>query len=114
MGNENGYVSRAEHNEFARRIESSIDQIKDDVNEMGEVVRNMNSLSLSVERMAVSLQNMCEKQKEMGEQLEAQNAQIRGLENRDGEKWRQVVWFVLTGIIGAGLGFWLKAIGLGG
>ena len=58
MGDENGYVSRAEHNEFARRIESSIDQIKEDVNEMGEVVRNMNSLSLSVERMAVSHQRI--------------------------------------------------------
>ena len=105
MGDENGYVSRAEHNEFARRIESSIDQIKEDVNEMGEVVRNMNSLSLSVERMAVSLQNMCEKQKEMGEQLESQNAQIRGLENRDGEKWRQVVGYAITAVISLVLGF---------
>ena len=51
------------------------------------------------------MEGMLSKQTEQGKRLEE-------LENRDGEKWRQVTGYVITALIGAVFGFVFKQIGM--
>ena len=48
---------------------------------------------------------MAETQKEQGEKLEK-------LESMDGEKWRTVVGYVVTAVIGIMIGFVFKQLGM--
>ena len=52
-----------------------------------------------------SMQSMLKEQEKQGERLEA-------LEGRDGEKWRKVMGYIATAIVGVVLGYLFKQIGL--
>ena len=60
---------------------------------------------MSVQKLANNMEGMLSKQTEQGKRLEE-------LENRDGEKWRQVTGYVITALIGAVFGFVFKQIGM--
>lgn len=66
--------------------------------EFEEALKQQNRLLLSVERLAVNMENMQKEQKEQGARLEI-------LESRDGAKWRNAEWLVITGIIMAVVGY---------
>ena len=93
---ENNVISRAEHEEFRKRIEAEI--IEKNVQQIQELVT-------SVEKMAISLQSMVKEQEQQGQRLEA-------LENRDGEMWRKVTGHIVTVIIGIVIGYIFKQIGM--
>jgi len=90
-------ITRAEHEEFRRRLEEEnhrqdrrIEQLEDNVQQLGK-------LAASVEKLALSLENMVKEQEHQGKRLEA-------LEGRDGEMWRKVMGFVASTLIGLILG----------
>ena len=55
---------------------------------------------------------MAKEQLQINKSIEKQGERIGSLENRDGEKWRQVTGYVLTTIVGIALGFIATHIGL--
>ena len=101
-------ISRAEHDEFCRRLEAEhkrlaaednrqnhrIDTLEEKVEQIGALVK----LALNMEIMANEL-------KQQGERLES-------LEARDGENWRKAVGHIVTVVIGAVIGFICTRIGL--
>lgn len=98
-------ITREEHAEFVRRLDDEnrrqnrrIDILENSVHQIGEI-------ATSVEKMAISLQSMVKEQEQQGKRLEA-------LESRDGEMWRKAVAYVVTGFLGAVVGFMLKQIGM--
>jgi ferritin-like metal-binding protein YciE len=98
-------ITRAEHEEFRRRIEQEdhrqnrrIDMLENNVQQIGDI-------ATSVEKMAVSLQSMVKEQEQQGKRLEA-------LESRDGEMWRKVVGHVVTAVISIVIGFAFAQIGM--
>jgi hypothetical protein len=98
-------ITRAEHEEFRRRIEQEdhrqnrrIDLLENNVQQIGDI-------ATSVEKMAVSLQSMVKEQEQQGKRLEA-------LESRDGEMWRKVVGHVVTAVISIVIGFAFAQIGM--
>jgi len=68
-------------------------------------VRQIGALATSVEKLAVSMQSMLKEQEKQGKRLEA-------LEGRDGEKWRKVMGYIATAIVGVVLGYLFKQIGM--
>lgn len=98
-------ITRAEHEEFRRRIEQEdhrqnrrIDLLENNVQQIGDI-------ATSVEKMAVSLQSMVREQEQQGKRLEV-------LESRDGEMWRKVVGHVVTAVISIVIGFAFAQIGM--
>lgn len=99
------YISRQEHDEFCKRMEDEHTRQNHRIGELEDTVRQIGELTISVKEMAVSMKSMLAEQKSQGNRLEA-------LESRDGEKWRAVVKYTITAIIGGTIGFFLKQIGM--
>lgn len=105
-------ISRAEHEEFAKRMETENNRLADEnkrhnhrLNELEKAVQQISSLAASTERLAANMENMLKVQEQQGERLER-------LEGRDGEMWRQIVGYVITAIIGITIGFAFRQIGM--
>ena len=82
-------ITRAEHEEFRRRIEE----------ENKRQDKRIELLEENAKRLEV------QEQVEQGKRLEI-------LESRDGEMWRKVISYAVTAIVGIVIGFIFKQIGM--
>lgn len=86
-----GPISRAEHEEFAKRIDAQEKRQDKRLEMLENTVREIGALTLSVQRLAQSLESMVEEQERQGRRLQA-------LEDRDGEKWRKLMGYIATAL----------------
>lgn len=100
-----GALTRAEHVEFAKRMEDEHTRQNKRISELEKAVESNNKLLISVERLALSMETMQKEQADQGERLEK-------LESRDGENWRKLVGYVISAVIGIIIGFLFKRIGM--
>ena len=84
-------ISRAEHEEFAKRIDAQEKRQDKRLEMLENTVREIGALPLSVQRLAQSLESMVEEQERQGRRLQA-------LEDRDGEKWRKLMGYIATAL----------------
>lgn len=98
-------ISRAEHEEFARRIDDWERRQDKRLELLEENVREIGALTTSVEKLAQSVESMVKEQERQGNRLEA-------LESRDGEKWRKLVGYVVSALAAGIVGFLLARIGM--
>ena len=84
-------ISRAEHEEFARRIDAQEKRQDRRLELLEENVREIGALTVSVQKLAQSLQSMVKEQEQQGRRLQA-------LESRDGEKWRKLMGYLATAL----------------
>lgn len=99
------YITRPEHEEFAKRMQDEHKRFSHRLTDAEKIVERIYALTASVERLTASIEAMTREQREHQERLEA-------LENRDGETWRKVKWYILTLAIGAVAGVIFSQIGL--
>lgn len=98
-------ITRAEHDEFARRQDEENRRQNRRIDLLEENVRQIGALTTAVEKLAVSIESMVKEQEQQGKRLEA-------LEGRDGERWRQVTGYIITAVIGIVVGFIFTQIGM--
>lgn len=98
-------ITRAEHEEFRRRLEEENARQDKRISILEDTVRQIGALATSVEKLAVSMQSMLKEQEKQGKRLEV-------LEGRDGEKWRKVIGYIATAAVGAVLGYLFKRVGM--
>lgn len=98
-------ITRAEHEEFRRRLEEENKRQDTRIGILEDSVRQIGALATSVEKLALSMQSMLKEQEKQGKRLEV-------LEGRDGEKWRKVMGYITTAIVGVVLGYLFKQIGM--
>ena len=98
-------ITRAEHEEFRRRLEEENRRQDKRLELLEQSVREIGELTTSVEKLAQSVENMVREQERQGKRLEE-------LEGRDGEKWRKVVGYVITAVVTGVVGFLLARIGI--
>ncbi len=99
------YITRAEHEEFCRRIDTENTRQNSRIEALEETTKEINSLTVSVEKLAVNMQNMLT-------ELTTQGSRLKTLESRDGDNWRKIVGSAITVVIGAVLGFFLSRLGM--
>ena len=94
---EQEYLTRREHEEFARRMESENARIKDEndrqnkrIGVVEESVKEFNKLAMQIERIAVSIQQMTE-------EISKQGARLEQIESKPAKRWDALI----GGIIGA-------------
>lgn len=102
---ENDYVTKAVHEEFAKRMEEENHRQNERIKLLEENVRQIGSLTTSVEKLASNMESMVKEQEKQGSRLEA-------LESRDGEMWRKVVAYIVTAVVGIVLGYLFTQIGM--
>ena len=100
-------ITRAEHEEFRRRMEEEHSRVNRRLEMLEENTEKLNKLNTSIEKLAVNMESMLKEQVQQGKRLSV-------LENRDGEKWRSVVGFVITLIVGLAVGYIATSVGIGG
>ena len=98
-------ISRAEHEEFRKRLEAEDKRLHNRLTVVEGDLRDVKALTASVEKLAVNMENMMKMQERQGKRLEA-------LECRDGEMWRKVVGYVITAVISVTVGFVFSQIGM--
>lgn len=98
-------ITRAEHEEFRRRLEEENEQQNKRLSILEDSGRQLTTLVTSVEKLAMSMQSMLKEQENQGKRLEI-------LEGRDGEQWRKVVGYAITAVLGIALGYIFKQIGM--
>ena len=98
-------ITRAEHEEFRKRLEEENKRQDKRIELLEENVREMGALTTSVEKLAQSMESMVKEQEKQGKRLEV-------LEGRDGEMWRKVVGYVVTAVVGIVVGFLFKQAGM--
>ena len=98
-------ITRAEHEEFRRRMEDEHKRMNHRLGDLEETVRQIGELTASVQSLAQSVEQMVQSQTR-------QETRLEELENRDGEMWRKVVGYVLTAVISITIGFIFSQIGM--
>ncbi len=105
-------ISRAEHEEFMRRMEAENKRLSDEdkrqnrrIDALEDTVRQIGTLTASVEKLAISVESMAKAQEQQSGRLEA-------IEKRDGEMWRKVTGYIATAVLGIIVGFIFKKIGM--
>nr|DAE10965.1 MAG TPA: hypothetical protein [Siphoviridae sp. ctPsO101]DAK07270.1 MAG TPA: hypothetical protein [Bacteriophage sp.] len=98
-------ISRAEHEEFAKRIEEENHRQNRRIEILEKNMQQLAALTSSVEKLAYSIEGMVKEQESQGNRLEK-------LESKDGEKWRSVSSYVITVIIGLVLGYIFQQAGM--
>lgn len=100
-----GTITRAEHEEFCRRIDEENRRQNRRIELLEENAQRIGTLTASVERLASNMESMLKEQERQGKRLET-------LENRDGEMWRKAVGYAVTFAIGAVLAFLFSQVGM--
>ena len=98
-------ITRAEHEEFRRRMEDEHKRMNHRLGDLEETVRQIGELTASVQSLAQSVEQMAQSQSR-------QETRLEELESRDGEMWRKVVGYVLTAVISVTVGFIFSQIGM--
>ena len=84
------YLTRVEHEEFAKRMEDEHNRQNHRISEIEENFRQIQALTLSIEKMALNVENMAKELKRQGDHIEK-------LEEAPGHNWNKLK----DGIIGA-------------
>ena len=84
------YLTRVEHEEFAKRMEDEHNRQNHRISEMEENFRQIQALTLSIEKMALNVENMAKELKRQGDHIEK-------LEEAPSHNWNKLK----DGIIGA-------------
>ena len=100
-----GTISRAEHEEFCKRMEEENHRQNKRIGDLEESTKQINALTVSIEKLAQSVESMVREQETQGKRLVS-------LESKDGEMWRKIIGYVVTAVIGIAIGFVFKQIGM--
>lgn len=98
-------ITRAEHEEFRKRLEEQNKRQDKRIELLEESVRDMEVLTTSVEKLATNIESIVKEQEKQGKRLEV-------LEGRDGEMWRKVIGYIATAIVGIIVGFIFTQFGM--
>lgn len=112
-----GNLTRAEHEEFARRMTAEnkrledentrqnrrLEQLEKTVNQI--VVQQLTTLTGTIRALKTSVDNTIKEQAAIGER-------VKKLEDKDGDMWRTAVKYVLSAVVGGVVVFMLTQIGI--
>ena len=98
-------LTRAEHNEFAKRMEEEHTRLNHRVKEVEDIVKQINTLTISIQKLASSMENMLKEQEKQGTRLEE-------LEGRDGEMWRKATGYIVTSVISIFITYLFTQVGM--
>ena len=95
------YITRREHEEFARRMDTENQRLKDENERQNKRItiaekslNEFNKLTLEIQRIAASIQQMTEEMSKQGKRLE-------NIESKPGKRWETLIGGILGAIAGA-------------
>jgi len=102
---DNDYITRKEHEEYAKRIDDENDRQNARLAALENTVTQIGNLTSTVKELAVNMANMVKEQEKQGERLDK-------MEGRDGEKWRSIASHIATSIVSIIVAYLFMKIGM--
>lgn len=99
MSNLEDYISKAEHEEFRKRLDSENAQQNRRIDKLENMVEKINVLATSTEKLATNMEMMLKEQERQNKEQERQREQLDALQNSGGKKWDDVKKMVLSAVI---------------
>jgi hypothetical protein len=96
-------ITRTECKTCQDKYDAENDRQNHRISALEQDIKQLHALTVSVEKMAVSLEQMAKQLEKQGEKLEA-------IEAEPAQKWKNAVWLVVAGLIGAALTMMLSGI----
>lgn len=96
----------AENHANIARLEEQIKTLYKRVDEVTKLTETVHSLALSVKELAT-------KQNTIMDKLTSLSTDVDEIKDRPAKNWHNAVWIAVSAIIGAVVGYVLKAVGLG-
>ncbi len=99
------FVLKEVYEEYAKRVEEENNRQNHRISILENSLTQIVQIASAVERLATNMEHMAKEQQMQGERLKT-------LEDRDGEMWRKVVSYVVTGFLSALIGFIVSRLGM--
>ena len=106
------FITRHEHDEFARRIDDEQKRQNRRIDLMEENSKQIGSLVISIEKMACNMDVMTKEQKRQGEILDEQKAQIEKIEREPVNTWKKIKNKAIDTVVGVIVGALATGAGL--
>lgn len=97
------YVTKAVHEEFARRIDDENDRQNKRIALLEEGQARINELVATVKVLAVNMENMAKEQAKQG-------AKLSEIEGKPAKRWDTLIACLITGVVGFLLNYILTGI----
>lgn len=108
------YISRQEHEEFAKRMDEANARICDEDKRQNERLKKVEESVAKINEVVASIKELTLQMKTMTDTLVDQGKSIKELEQKPSKRWETLVSDVIKLIVAAVMGFALAKIGLGG
>lgn len=102
---ENQFMLKSVHEEFAKRVEEEHDRQNHRLSALENTITQIANITSCIERLATNMEHMAREQQDQGERLKV-------LESRDGDMWRKIVSYSITAILSIALGFLASRLGM--
>lgn len=106
------YITRREHEEFARRMETENKRRDDENNRQNARIsaveaaaQRIGDLTISIEKMAINIDTMVK-------ELKSQGTRLENLESKPAKRWESLVSDIIKLLVAAIIGFGLAKLGL--
>lgn len=104
------YITRNEHEEFSRRIDSENTRQNRRIGVLEENVKQINALTVSVEKMASNMEHMLEAIERQGNLIEKQNDRLDNIEKEPAKDQKEIKMEIIKTIISALVGAAVVAV----
>lgn len=105
-----GYITRQEHEEFAKRQDAENDRQNRRIAVLEDNVKEIHGLTVSVERMAVSMENMLTAIERQGTLIEKQNGRIDEIEKEPAKDHKEIKMEIIKTVVSALVGAVVVAV----
>lgn len=105
-------ISRAEHEEFCRRMEAENKRLEDENNRQNKRIAAIEEKLDELIDLSTSIKAMTTEIKAMTGEIEKMGKRLATLEGRDGDTWRTVVDHAITAAVGAVICYFFTRIGM--
>ena len=102
---DNDYVTTALFNVSIEKLEAEDNRQNKRLEKIENHMEGIDKIAVSVEKLATNMEYMYKEQQE-------QSSRLKVIEDRDGDKWRNAVSYIITTIIGLILGYFASKFGL--
>lgn len=100
--------------EFVRQdvFDAKLKAVDDENNRQNHRLEKLESVVEKITEIATSVQLLAQNVATMTKELERQGKRLDRIEDEPADKWKKFTWLIVTGMVGAVIGFLASKIGL--
>ena len=95
-----------------KRIEEKVKGNTDEIAGLKKIYKSISDLTRAIDKLATETLHLREEQTELKNNIGALDNRIKNIEMKPASKWENMIWFIVTALVGAILALLFTKIGL--